>query len=196
MSRLRWAKFAGTVGPSTVVVPNVLREHQMQVPLTEDQYAVGEFGSDRTHEPFGDTVRPQATRRSPDHADADIGENSIERCNELTGSISDEKPELGDAIAKIHHQIADLLGGPPPVRVRGRTSKGTDRLPTSSTKTHKSAGASPHSPRERSRRPTSLMPGRAGTAARSCRCPGLAPEVSAPAAGHDGSSTPPRGGRV
>jgi hypothetical protein len=42
------AKFAGAVRPSTVVVPNVLREHRTQVSLTEDQYAVGEFGSERT----------------------------------------------------------------------------------------------------------------------------------------------------
>jgi hypothetical protein len=39
-------KFAGAVGSSTVVVPNVVREHHTQVPLTEDQHAVGEFGFD------------------------------------------------------------------------------------------------------------------------------------------------------
>ena len=52
------AKVAGTVWPSTVVMPNVLGEHHMQVPLTEDQHAVGEFGSDRADEPFGETIRP------------------------------------------------------------------------------------------------------------------------------------------
>jgi hypothetical protein len=41
-----WVKFAGAVRPSTVVVANVLREHHTQVPLTEDQHAVGEFGSE------------------------------------------------------------------------------------------------------------------------------------------------------
>ncbi len=50
-----WAKFAGAVRSSTVVVPNVVCEHHTQVPLIEDQHAVGEFGSDRPHEPFGDS---------------------------------------------------------------------------------------------------------------------------------------------
>ena len=40
------------------VVPNIFREHSTQMPLIEDQYAVGEFGSDRAHEPFGETVGP------------------------------------------------------------------------------------------------------------------------------------------
>ena len=47
MGRSWRAKFAGAVRPLTVVVPNVVREHQTQVPLIEDQYAVGGFGSDR-----------------------------------------------------------------------------------------------------------------------------------------------------
>jgi hypothetical protein len=95
VGRVGRAKFAGTVGSSAVVVPNVLREYHMQVPLAEDQYAVGEFGWEGAHEPFGDTVRPWATRRNCDHADAHIGQGSVERCGELTGSISDEEPELG-----------------------------------------------------------------------------------------------------
>jgi hypothetical protein len=60
------AKFAGAVRSSTVAVPDVLREHHMQVPLAEDQHAVGEFGSDRAYEPFGETVRPRAARRNSD----------------------------------------------------------------------------------------------------------------------------------
>jgi hypothetical protein len=31
---------------------------EQQVSLTEDQHAVGEFGSQGAHEPFGETVRP------------------------------------------------------------------------------------------------------------------------------------------
>jgi hypothetical protein len=104
-------------------VPNVFREHHTQVPLAEDQYTVGEFGSDRADEPFSETVRPRTTRRNPDYADADVREDSIEGRGELTGPISDEEPELGDAIAKIHHQIADLLGSPLTVRVRGRAQQ-------------------------------------------------------------------------
>jgi hypothetical protein len=107
-----WMKFAGAVGSSTVVVPNVDCEHQTQVPLVEDQHAVGEFGSDSAHEPFGETVRLRASGRNPDHLEAHIGQDSIERRGELAGPIADEKPEFRDAIVEIHHQVADLLGSP------------------------------------------------------------------------------------
>jgi len=93
MGRLRRAKFAGTVGSLTVVVANVLCEHDPQVPLTEDQYSVGELGSDGADESFGEAVRPAATRRNLDHLDAYIGENSVEWCCELSSPISDEEPE-------------------------------------------------------------------------------------------------------
>ncbi len=116
------AKFAGAMRPSTVVVPNVLGEHT-QVPVTEDQYTVGEFGSDRAYEPFGETVRPRTMRRNPDHADADVSQDSIEGRCELTGPISDEEPQLSDAITKIHHQITDLLRRPPAIRIRGREGR-------------------------------------------------------------------------
>ena len=78
VGRLWWAQIAGSVRPSTVVVPDIFREHSTQMPLIEDQYAVGEFGFDRAHEPVGETVRPRTTRRYPDHADAHIGQHSIE----------------------------------------------------------------------------------------------------------------------
>jgi hypothetical protein len=70
------AKFTGAVRSSTVVVPNVFREHQTQVPLTKDQYPVSEFGSDRAYEPFGETVRLRTTRRNPDDPDANVSEDS------------------------------------------------------------------------------------------------------------------------
>ena len=78
VSRLRWAKATGTVGPLTVVVPNIFCDHYTQVPLTEDQHTVGEFSSDSAHESFGEAVRPRTTRRNPDHLDAHIGQDSIE----------------------------------------------------------------------------------------------------------------------
>jgi hypothetical protein len=123
MVRLRWAKVAGTVWSSTVAVPNIFREHCMQVPLVEDQDSVGEFGSDGSDEPFGETVRPRTTRRNLDHLDAHIGQDGIEGCCELSGPISDEELELGEVIAEVHRQVADLLGGPPAVGVRGRAQQ-------------------------------------------------------------------------
>jgi hypothetical protein len=58
VGRLRWAKVSGAVGSSTVVVANVLIEHDAQVPLDEDQHAVGEFGSHGADESFGEAVCP------------------------------------------------------------------------------------------------------------------------------------------
>jgi hypothetical protein len=110
VARPWWVKFAGAVGSSTVVVPNVVREHHTQVPLTEDQHAVGEFGSDSAGEPFGETVRPRAMRRNPDHVDAHIGQDSVERRGELTGPVSDEDPQLGEVIAEIYHQVRGSAG--------------------------------------------------------------------------------------
>jgi hypothetical protein len=78
VGRLWWMKVAGAVGSSAVVVPDVLREYRTQVPLIEDQHTVGEFASEGAHEPFGETVRPWATR-NPDPANADIGQDDVER---------------------------------------------------------------------------------------------------------------------
>jgi hypothetical protein len=75
---LWWAKVTAAVGLLTVVMPNIFREHHTQVALIADQHAIGEFGSNRMHEPFGETVRPRTTRRNPDHTDAHIGEDRIE----------------------------------------------------------------------------------------------------------------------
>jgi hypothetical protein len=57
---------------------NVVGEHYTQVPLAEDQHAVGEFGSQGADESFGETVRPWATRTNLDHLDARMGEHSVE----------------------------------------------------------------------------------------------------------------------
>jgi hypothetical protein len=120
---LRWAMVAGAVGSSAVVVPDVGREYHTHVPLIEDQHAVGEFGSQGADESFGKTVRPRTTWRNSDHADAHIFEDRVERRGELSGSVSDEEPELGEAIAEIHQQVADLLGGPSASRVRSRAQQ-------------------------------------------------------------------------
>jgi hypothetical protein len=116
---LRWAKVAGAVGSLTVVVANVLGEHHTQVSLAEDHHEVGEFGSEGAHEPFSETVRPRATRRNPDRLDTHIGQSGIEGCGELAGPVADEELKFSDAIAEVHHEVADLLRGPWAVRVGG-----------------------------------------------------------------------------
>lgn len=78
VGRVGWATVAGAVGSSTVVVADVIREYSMQVPLAKDHHAVGEFGSEGAHEPFGEAVRLRATRGNLDHLDAHVGEDSVE----------------------------------------------------------------------------------------------------------------------
>ena len=73
-----WAKVAGAVGSSTVVVANVFGEHGTQVPLLDDQHAVGQFGSQGADEPFGEAVRLGAPWGNSDHGEAHLGENSVE----------------------------------------------------------------------------------------------------------------------
>jgi hypothetical protein len=67
------------------------------VPLADDQYAVGEFGSQGADEPFGETVRLRETGRNPDRLDARIGQDSIKRRGELASSTSDQEPKFSDA---------------------------------------------------------------------------------------------------
>jgi len=94
------------------------------VPLVDDQHTVSKFGSDSAHKPFGETVRLRTpVRRNPDHLEAYIGQDSIERRCELAGPIADEEPEFSDAIAEIHHQVTDLLGSPSAVRIGGHAQQ-------------------------------------------------------------------------
>jgi hypothetical protein len=120
---LRWARFAGVVRLSIVVVANVFREHQTQVPLTEDQHMFGQFGWEGAEEPFGETVRSRTARRNPDYRDAHIGEDGVEGCGELAGPVADEDLELGEVIAEIHDEGADVLGGPSALGVGGRAQQ-------------------------------------------------------------------------
>jgi hypothetical protein len=85
----------------TVVVSAVAGKDGPQVPLTEDQDPVGEFGSGGQHESFGEAVRPWTPRRDLHGVDPGVSHDSIERGGELTGSVADEEAECGGALAKI-----------------------------------------------------------------------------------------------
>jgi hypothetical protein len=116
-------ELAGTVRSTAVVVPDELREHRSQVSLPEDQHAVGEFGSGGQHEPLGEAVRPRAARRNLHYRDAHVGQDRVERCGGLAGSIADEEPELGGAVTKVQDKVAGLLGSP---RARSRSLEVVD----------------------------------------------------------------------
>jgi DNA-binding XRE family transcriptional regulator len=84
MGRLRRAEFAGTVRPSTVVVPNVLREHHTQVERTGEQAALAEAV---------DVTRQAVTATPIDHPHramrlAGLG-SALLRLFERTGELAD-----------------------------------------------------------------------------------------------------------
>jgi hypothetical protein len=113
------AKLAASVRSSSVVVLGILGEDRPQVAFTEDQHAVGDLGPGCEDEPFGVGVRPRASGRDPHRLDTGTGQDRVERFGERPGPVPDREPEAGGAITQLHQQVADLLGGPRPVRVRG-----------------------------------------------------------------------------
>ena len=64
-----------------------------QVPLTEDQDPVGDFGPDGQHESFGEAVRPRTPGRNPHGIDAGAGQDAVEDSGELTCPVADEEPK-------------------------------------------------------------------------------------------------------
>jgi hypothetical protein len=106
--------------PPTVVVGAVAAEDGLQVPLAEDQDAVGELGSDGQHEAFGEAVRPRTARRDLYGIDPGAGQDGIERRGELAGTVADEEPERGGAVVEVHQQVAGLLCSPRSVWMRGQ----------------------------------------------------------------------------
>ena len=76
-----------------VVVIDVFGQDRSQVPLPDDEYAVGEFGSDGAHEPFGVAVRLRTPRRNSHDLDSRVGEDGVERCGELAGAVSHQIAE-------------------------------------------------------------------------------------------------------
>src|SRR5581483_3612879 len=93
----------------------------VQVPLADDQHLVGEFFAGGEHEPFGITVRSRAPRWDLHGLDTGISEYCVEGRGELSGPVPDQEPEGCGAVAQVDQQVADLLGGPRAVRVRGDT---------------------------------------------------------------------------
>ena len=90
-----------------------------KVASSEDQYAVGEFGSDSPDEAFSNGVRWWAAGRDLHGLDADIGEDAVEGCGELACAVADQEPDLGSSFAEVGHEVAGLLRRPGPVGVGG-----------------------------------------------------------------------------
>jgi hypothetical protein len=97
------------MGAPSVVVSLVLGQDQQQMPLAEDQHAVGNFGPGGEHEPFRKSVRARTARRELYGLGSRIGQNCVKRYGELPGPVADKEPEVRGAITQIHQQVANLL---------------------------------------------------------------------------------------
>jgi hypothetical protein len=64
---------------------------------------------------------PEAANRRLDRPGADRSEHGIERCGELGVPIADQELELRSPFPDVSDQVAGLLGGPRPRRVRRHT---------------------------------------------------------------------------
>jgi hypothetical protein len=94
-------------------------EDRPQVWFTEDQHSVGHLGPGGEHEPLRKSVRAGTSGWDLHRLDIGAGQGRVERCGELPGPVADQEPEAGGVVAEVHQEIADLLGGPRPIRVCG-----------------------------------------------------------------------------
>src|SRR6266516_7432828 len=114
-----WAQLEAAVGTSSVVVPCVLGQDAVQVALAEDQHPVGHLGPDGAHEPLRVGVRARAAGRDLHGLDAGAGQDRVEGAGVLPGTVADEGPEACGAVAEVQQEVADLLGRPRALGVRG-----------------------------------------------------------------------------
>jgi hypothetical protein len=67
------------------------------------------------------SVRARVAGRDLHGLDAGVGQDCVERLGALPCPVADQVPEVRSAVTQVHQQVADLLCGPRPVRVRGDT---------------------------------------------------------------------------
>jgi hypothetical protein len=101
-----------------VVMALVLGQDRPEMPFAEDEHPVGDLCPGGKYEPFRVSVRAWTAGRDLHGLDASVGQHCVERVGELPGPVADQVPEVRCAIAQVHQQVADLLRGPRPVRVR------------------------------------------------------------------------------
>ena len=89
------------------------------MPLAEDEHPVGDLGPGGEHEPLRKSVRARASGWDLHGLDAGSGEDRVERVGELPGPVADQELEVCGAVAEVHQEVANLLGSPRAVRVRG-----------------------------------------------------------------------------
>jgi hypothetical protein len=94
----RWGLPQGPVWAMEVVMVGVLGQHRPQLPAGEDQHPVQQLPPDDAHPLLGIGVGPRRPYRRAQHPDPLGREDGVEWGGELRIPISDEKPELADAL--------------------------------------------------------------------------------------------------
>jgi hypothetical protein len=117
----------------SVVVLDVLLQHQRQVAWPGDQEVVEAFAAQRADEAFGDRVGPGCPYRAAEDADVGADEDRVEGGGELAVSVADQEPKFGDAVAEVDEQVAGLLGDPGAGGVGGDPGEVDGRRPCSIT---------------------------------------------------------------
>jgi hypothetical protein len=100
---------------------------------TQEQHPVQQLTTDRADPPLGEGVRSRRPHRRAQHPGPLGREDRVERGGELGFSISDEPPELADAVRQAHEQVAGLLRHPRPIGWAVTPSTCTWRVATSIT---------------------------------------------------------------
>jgi hypothetical protein len=93
-------------------VGQVLLQHNGEVARSGDQEVVEAFAAQRADEAFRDRVRARRSNRAADDPNVGAGEYSVEGGGELGIAIADQEPEPVGVVAKVHEQVAGLLGDP------------------------------------------------------------------------------------
>src|SRR4051794_36797842 len=95
----------------SVVVLDVLLQHDRQVAWSGDQQVVEAFAAQGADEAFGDRVRAPCSDWGAEDADVGAGEHGVDGGGELGISVADQELELL-AVAEVHEQVAGLLRRP------------------------------------------------------------------------------------
>ena len=106
------------VRPGRAVVHLVLGQHGTQMALPENQHAVQELTAQGTDEPLADRVHPRSLDGRAHDPGAGGAEDRVEGGGEVRSAIADEEPDVLKSVAKGEGEVAGLLYGPVPGRVR------------------------------------------------------------------------------
>src|SRR6266702_4938029 len=99
----------------------VLAQDLVQVGLVPDEGAVQELAAASADPAFDDRVhagRLDVAEHSPDPG---VGEDGVERGGEVRAAVADHELAPAGLLAKVHDQVAGLLGGPFPGWMEGES---------------------------------------------------------------------------